>query len=440
MRGTSSSPASATPRSASCPGRSTVSLNVEACRNALADAGDREGGGRRAVRQGADLEDTRRCTARCSPRRCGMQPRVGGVWDQGGATNISMISFAAMAIEAGQCESRWSPRRQSQAPAPGRPTRRPGATMPPTAGSAIAAGYAMIAQRHMDEFGTTTEQLGAIAVACRRHGANNPHAHLRLPLTLEQYRDSRYVVEPLRRDDCCLVSDGAAAVVVMSAKRARAARVTAAGADPGLRPGPDLVGRAAAPGPHRDRARRSRRRPRSRWPVSSRKDIDVAQIYDCFTIAALMTLEDYGFCAQGRRAATSSQGGRIELGGELPINTTGGLLSETGMPGLQLVHRGRAPDARHVDQPGEGRREVHRQQPGRHHAHALDPDPGAAMSFPAPEATPLSKPYWDALAEGRLRFQRCRPCGHAWLPPRAECPECWKAEWQWQTPPATAGW
>jgi acetyl-CoA acetyltransferase len=79
----------------------------------------------------------------------------------------------------------------------------------------------MIARRHMGEYGTTSDQLGAIAVACRKHGAANPHAQLRKPLTLEQYRESRLIVAPLRRDDCCLVSDGAAAVVLMSAKRAQ---------------------------------------------------------------------------------------------------------------------------------------------------------------------------------------------------------------------------
>jgi acetyl-CoA acetyltransferase len=85
----------------------------------------------------------------------------------------------------------------------------------------IAAGYALDMQRHMAEYGTKPEQFGEIAVAVRNHGANIPHAALRVPLTLDKYMASPFVVEPLRRDDICLVSDGRAAVVVMSEQRAR---------------------------------------------------------------------------------------------------------------------------------------------------------------------------------------------------------------------------
>ena len=89
------------------------------------------------------------------------------------------------------------------------------------------------------------------------------------------------------------------------------------------------------------------------------KDIDVAQIYDCYTIAVLMTLEDYGFCRKGE-GGKWVEGGRVAAGGELPINTSGGLLSETGMPGHAARDGRRAPDARHVGQPGEGCRNLRR--------------------------------------------------------------------------------
>ena len=85
--------------------------------------------------------------------------------------------------------------------------------------------------------------------------------------------------------------------------------------------------------------REPRRRPRSGWPGSAPKDIDVAQIYDCYTIAVMMTLEDYGFCRKGE-GGKWVEGGRVAAGGEMPINTSGGLLSETGMPGMQLVMEG----------------------------------------------------------------------------------------------------
>jgi acetyl-CoA acetyltransferase len=175
-------------------------------------------------------------------------------------------------------------------------------------------------------------------MACRRHGAANPNAQLRKPLTLEQYRASRLIVEPLRRDDCCLVSDGAAAVVLMSERKARELHVNKPVALRGFGQGqtswdlalrPDLTTTAAAVSA----------KTAFRMAGLQPRDIDVAQIYDCFTIAALMTLEDYGFCAKGE-GGRFVEDGRIEIGGELPINTSGGLLSETGMPGLQLVIEG----------------------------------------------------------------------------------------------------
>jgi acetyl-CoA acetyltransferase len=200
------------------------------------------------------------------------------------------------------------------------------------------AGYAMIARRHMGEFGTTSDQLGAIAVACRKHGAANPNAQLRKPLTLDQYRESRLIVAPLRRDDCCLVSDGAAAVVVMSAQRAKELGVAKPVPVLGFGQGQtswevaqraDLTSTAASVSAQTA----------FKMAGLTPKDIDVAQIYDCFTIAALMTLEAYGFCAKGE-GGHFVEDGRIEIGGDLPINTAGGLLSETGMPGLQLVLEG----------------------------------------------------------------------------------------------------
>jgi acetyl-CoA acetyltransferase len=202
----------------------------------------------------------------------------------------------------------------------------------------VAAGYAMIARRHMAEFGTRAEQLGAIAVACRNHGANNPHAHLRLPLTLDKYMASQYIVEPLRRDDICLVSDGAAAVVVMSEKRARERKLKAPVPILGFGQGHtswDVVQRPILT----STAAKLSAETAFRMAGLAPKDMDVAQIYDCYTIAVLMTLEDYGFCRKGEGGRFVQDAG-IALGGKLPINTSGGLLSETGMPGMQMVLEG----------------------------------------------------------------------------------------------------
>ncbi|MFN0318023.1 MAG: thiolase family protein [Burkholderiales bacterium] len=320
-----------------CPGRTTISLNIEACRNALADAGVEKDAvdalvvkpptSNPAFMYGSTLAEA-----------MGMQPRVGGSWDQGGAANISLISFAAMAIEHGQCEIALvcyadNPRTGSR-----HAYEKAWGDDAVYGWFGVPAGYAMLARRHMEEFGTTSDQLGEIAVAIRTHGAGNPNAQLRAPLTLEQYRESKWVVDPLRRDDCCLVSDGAAAVVLMSAKRARQMGIRKAVPILGFGQGQtswevpqraDLTGTAAEIS-GATAFKMARLTPR---------DIGVAQIYDCFTITVLMTLEAYGFAKKGQGGPFVA-GGRLAHSGELPINTSGGLLSETGMPGLQLVLEG----------------------------------------------------------------------------------------------------
>ena len=319
------------------PGRSTLSMNVEAIRKALADAGIDKGlvdglfvkfpTSKFEMMYGQKLAET-----------IGIVPRIGGVWDQGGASNISMIGYAAMAIEAGQCDIALVCLADNPATGSRQAYEKAWGDDGVYGWFGTPAGYAMVARRHMGEFGTTSDQLGAIAVACRKHGAANPNAQLRKPLTLDQYRESRLIAAPLRRDDCCLVSDGGAAVIVMSAHRAKELGVAKPVPVLGFGQGQtswevalraDLTTTAAT----------LSAQTAFRMAGLSPKDIDVAQIYDCFTIAALMTLESYGFCQKGE-GGKFVEGGCIEIGGDLPINTAGGLLSETGMPGLQLVIEG----------------------------------------------------------------------------------------------------
>jgi acetyl-CoA acetyltransferase len=175
-------------------------------------------------------------------------------------------------------------------------------------------------------------------VACRANGARNPQAHLRQAITLDEYMASPFVVEPLRRDDCCLLSDGAAAVIVTSRQRAKSLGINNAVPILGFGQGqeswdvqyrPDLTSTMA----------RASAEVAFRMAGIGPRDIDVAQIYDCFTIAVLLTLEDYGLCKPGQAGDFCAAGG-VALGGALPINTSGGLLSETGTPGLQLVIEG----------------------------------------------------------------------------------------------------
>lgn len=349
-------------------GRDTVSLNVEAIRNALGDAGiakDEVDG----LYVKAPTSRFEMMYAQKLAEALGLQPRIGGVWDHGGASNISMISMAAMAIDAGQCEVAIVALADNPATGTRHAYEKAWGDDAVFGWFGTPAGYAMVAQRHMQQWGTTSDQLGAVAMACRRHGASNPNAQLRKPLSLDQYRESRLIVEPLRRDDCCLVSDGAAAVIVMSAKRAarlgntRTVPILGFGQgqtswDVALRP--DLTTTSAAVSA------------KTAFAMAGLQpaDIDVAQIYDCFTICALMTLEDYGFCRKGE-GGRFVEGGNIELGGRLPVNTSGGLLSETGMPGLQLVIEGvRQMRGESVNQVRGARRCIVSNQGGIMHTHS----------------------------------------------------------------------
>lgn len=316
------------------PGRSTISMNVEACRAALRDAGIEK-----------DIVD---CVLVKFPtskfehmyghklsEALGLQPKITGVMDQAGASNIGHIAVAAMAIESGQCDvalisfadNPKSGVRSAYQQAQGDDAAF-GWIGPP-------GGFAMVARQHMERYGTTSEQLAEIAVACRAHGATNPNAQLRSPISIADHQASRMVVDPLHRDDCCLVSDGGAAIVVMSAERARQLNVPdpvpVLGFGQGhtgweVRTRPDLTTTQAVVSAQTAFA----------MAGVSPRDIDVAQLYDCFTICLLITLESYGFCPPGQ-GGKFVEGGNIGLGGELPVNTSGGLLSETGMPGMQLV-------------------------------------------------------------------------------------------------------
>lgn len=319
------------------PGWDTVAMNVEACRRALEDAAI-EKAAVDAVFVKVPSSAHQFMYGQKVAEALGVTPRMGGAWDQGGAANISLISYAIMAIEAGQCEVALvcyadNPRTGNRAHF-GRPRGDDAAY----GWFSTAAGYGMIHRRHMIEYGTRPEDFAAVAIASRKHGAGNPHAQLRAPLDLDKYLASPWVVDPLRKDDCALVSDGGAALVVMSAKRARELGVP--------QPVPVLgfgQGQTSFELPQRSTltSTEAARAAHTAFEMAGAKphDVDVAQIYDCFTVTVLMTLEDYGFCAKGE-AGNFVRDGAIEHGGHLPVNTSGGLLSETGMPGLQLVMEG----------------------------------------------------------------------------------------------------
>lgn len=198
--------------------------------------------------------------------------------------------------------------------------------------------FAQAAQRHMHEFGTTSEQFGAIAVACRRHANLNPQALMHgRPMTLDDHQSSRIVVSPFHLFDCSLESDGAGAVVLTRAERARDLRhvpVLVSGIGEGHGYPPTSITQK------RDMTRiegieQAGRRAFAMAGMSP-ADIDCAQLYDGFTWFVLATLEALGFCGRGE-GGPFVEGGRIELDGDLPVNTHGGLLSEAHVSGINHV-------------------------------------------------------------------------------------------------------
>jgi acetyl-CoA acetyltransferase len=202
-------------------------------------------------------------------------------------------------------------------------------------GPTVMNSYALVATRHMHEFGTTAEQLAEIAVTIRRHAGLNPAAKFRDPITVEDVLASRIVSSPLHLLDCCIITDGGGAVVVTSAERAR---------DLWKRPIRILGGSEALC--HTSMGRRDltdiaagQSGPRAFAMAGvANDDIDLCMIYDSFTITVLATLENLGFCKKGEGGAFVEHG-RIALGGALPVNTDGGGLSSNhpGMRGIFLV-------------------------------------------------------------------------------------------------------
>jgi len=199
-------------------------------------------------------------------------------------------------------------------------------------GPLILSYYSVMAQRHMYEFGTTPEQLAEVAVVTRRHASLNPEAIMRTPITTEDVLSSRWISTPFHLLDCCINSDGAAAFVVTSAENARnCAKPPVWVLGLGHNRSAYFMGNLARPIPEKNLSlTRTVGQMAARDAFNEagveRSDIDFAELYDNFTINPIMQFEDFGFCAKGD-GGPFVEGGRIALGGELPLNTHGGLLS-----------------------------------------------------------------------------------------------------------------
>jgi acetyl-CoA acetyltransferase len=271
--------------------------------------------------------------------------------DYGGGAACAPLLQAALAVHGGVAEVVVCYRALNE-----RSQYRFGqAFVPPPVANAESAGWgwsvpfglatpaswvAMAARRYMHDFGASSEDFGRVSVACRRHAAVNPHAWFyRRPITLAEHQASRWIVEPLRLLDCCQESDGAVAVVVCAAARARH-----------LRQPPALI-RAAAQGATDDQMNMTsfyradisalsemRLVAQQLFAMSglAARDIQTAVLYDHFSPFVLPQLEAFGFCARGE-ARDFIRDGNIEIGGRLPVNTHGGQLGEAYIHGMNGI-------------------------------------------------------------------------------------------------------
>jgi len=199
---------------------------------------------------------------------------------------------------------------------------------------------AMWCRRHMIEYGTSSRHLGEIAVTFRDNASRNPRAMQRKPITLDEYYDSRPIVDPFRKLDICLETDGACAVLVTSTERAKNLRhrpimIMGGAYGGGPNQGEDLFDALRWPDHSHNYAKYIAKRLWDSAGVGP-GDVDLAQIYDCFTYSIVMQLEGFGFCAEGE-GGPFCMDGRISRAGELPLNTAGGLLSEAYIHGLNHV-------------------------------------------------------------------------------------------------------
>ncbi|NLD70334.1 MAG: thiolase family protein [Limnobacter sp.] len=341
------------------PGSSCMGLHAQAAIGAVADAGlklsDIDG-----VLCAYSFTEPHLMLASVFCEYMGIHPGYSAAIQAGGASACIMIMQAAALVASGQCEhvlvvtgdNRLTGMSRDGAVAALAEVGHPQFERP--FGISVPASYALVARHYMHETGVTSEQLAAIAVEHRRHAGRHPKAHKREPITVDQVLASKTIATPLHMLDCCLISDGGAALVVSSraaARDCRGAPIEILGAGQG-HTHEHIV---AAPSLADFGCKASSKAAFERAGVGC-ADIDVAEIYDSFTITLAVELESIGFFERGEAGAAAERGD-LGLGGRLPCNTHGGLLSygHSGAAGgmfhaVEAVHqlRGRA-GARQVD-------------------------------------------------------------------------------------------
>jgi acetyl-CoA acetyltransferase len=323
-------------------GQSTQALQLRAVREALDDAG----------LQLSDVDGV--CTTGSSmglAELLGITPKFTDSTTIGGCSYLVHVEHAAAAVALGMCDVAISVHVQIPQTARRNPAAAGGGGFRPPGGLGASpmmewempygllmpiGGYALIASHHMGRFGTKAEHLAQIAVSTRQWASMNPNARFQDAITIDDVLSSAWVAEPFHLLDCCVVTDGAGCVVVTRADRAAALRrppVYVLGAGTAhthslISQMPDMsVSAAAVSGP----------KAFSMAGITP-SDVDVAELYDAFTITPLMALEDLGFCAKGEGGPLVSDG-KLGPGGSLPTNTNGGGLSycHSGMYGMFLL-------------------------------------------------------------------------------------------------------
>ena len=323
------------------PGRSATALCAEAAINAVKDAG----------LQLSDIDGLITCNSMAEPHMYHAEmmaeylqifPRYCVSAGAGGGTTFSVIYQAACAIAAGMCDtvlismadSLRTGLTREQAKVMQSSSGHPQFETP--YGCTVPGYYALIAQAYLHKYDATPEQFAAVAVTARHHASLNPNAEQQTPISVDDVLASRLIADPLRLLDCSLVSDGGAAVVLTRADRARHAPhdpVYLLGAGQGH--GHEHISQALSL--TQSSAKQSGQRA---FEVAgyTPAEMDLAQIYDCFTPVVLIETEDLGFCDPGTAGDFFAQG-HAKLGGKLPINTHGGLLSHShpGNPGSMFA-------------------------------------------------------------------------------------------------------
>ncbi|MGE0226071.1 MAG: lipid-transfer protein [Acetobacteraceae bacterium] len=319
--------------------RTALSLQLEASLNAIKDAGLKPSDidGVIPYGHGAVAEDF--------ITNFGIKDlRFSATTPMGGASAVASIQCALAVIEAGICNhvllslgrtgfsgGRIGTRVQQmpQFRVVGEFEMPSGAIAPPQL-------YAVMARRHFEMYGTTSRQLAEIAVTTRQHAMQNPNATMRKPITIEDHQASRMISDPLRLLDCSLESDGGCAVVISAADRARDMRqrpVMVMGVAEGHPDSPSVITQR----PDLTTLGLAKAAPKAFAMAGvTHSDIDVAEVYDCFTYIVMCQLEDLGFCKKGE-GGSFVQGGALGINGRLPVNTHGGLLSQAHMAGMNHI-------------------------------------------------------------------------------------------------------